>query len=118
MLELLPVAYAQDAPSAQGGVFSLLLPFIFLGIFMWFFLFRPQKKQRVEHQKMISALKPGDEVVTSGGLLGRIAELKDNRVVLEVADAVSVQVQRNSILAVLPNGSLDGVSESKNESES
>ncbi len=102
------IAYAQASGSAAGapqGLFDQILtnpvlPIAFIFIVMYFFLLRPQTKKAGEHQKMLAALKRNDEVVTTGGLIGRIVELSEKVVVLEIASNVRVRVERAQIAAL------------------
>jgi preprotein translocase subunit YajC len=96
-----------DAPAATGGdpLLGLLLP-IGLVVLLYFLMIRPQVKRQKEHKKMVDALAKGDEVTTSGGLLGRITELGDNFAQIEVADNVNVKIRRSAVESVLPKGSL------------
>ncbi len=98
-------ARATEASPPQGSLAGII-PLIILFVVFWFFLIRPQMKQAKEHKAMIAALVKGDEVVTAGGLLGKIKELGDNFVVLEIAKEIQVKVQRNSISMTLPKGSI------------
>lgn len=103
---LIPTAHAQAAGTPQGDpMFSWLL---LLGMFVlfYFLLIRPQQKRAKEHKQMVDGLKPGDEVVTGGGVLGRISGVTEQFASVEVADGVAVKVQRHSIIAVLPKGTL------------
>jgi preprotein translocase subunit YajC len=104
-------AFAQTAPAAAAGgdlQSSLMgmLPIVLMFVVLWFVMIRPQMKKAKEHQAMVSALAKGDEVVTQGGLLGRVSKLGDNHIGLEVAAGVEVQIQRSSVAQVLPKGSL------------
>jgi preprotein translocase subunit YajC len=102
-------ATATQAAGAGGGLSSTFMQFLpLLAIFAVFFLFmiRPQMKKQKEHNAMIAALAKGDEVVTSGGLLGRIAGLSESSISLQIASDVEVQVQRNAVVQVLPKGTL------------
>ncbi|MEJ5210228.1 MAG: preprotein translocase subunit YajC [Burkholderiales bacterium] len=83
-----------------------LLPFIIIFVLFWFMLIRPQMKRAKEQKKMLEALQKGDEVVTAGGLLGKVTKVGDQYVSLEIADGVVVQVQKPTIQAVLPKGTL------------
>ncbi|WP_246261698.1 preprotein translocase subunit YajC [Azoarcus taiwanensis] len=83
-----------------------LLPLILMFVILWFLMIRPQMKRAKEHKNMVAALAKGDEVVTQGGVAGRITDLGDNFVHLEVADKVNIVVQRPSIATVLPKGTL------------
>lgn len=104
-------AFAQTAPAAAAGgdlQSSLMgmLPIVLMFVVLWFVMIRPQMKKAKEHQAMVSALAKGDEVVTQGGLLGRVSKLGENHIGLEVAAGVEVQVQRSAVAQVLPKGSL------------
>ena len=98
-------AYAQAGGDAAGG-FMGLLPLILMFVILWVLMIRPQMKRAKEHKNMVAALAKGDEVVTQGGVAGRITDLGDNFVHLEVADKVNIVVQRPSIATVLPKGTL------------
>lgn len=105
---LISPAYAQAAPAATGGADSLLslLPLVLMFVVLYFIMIRPQMKRQKEHKAMVEALAKGDEVVTAGGLAGRISKLGDTYLGVEVADGVEVQVQRNAVAQVLPKGTL------------
>lgn len=97
-------AYAQDA--AQPGGLMSFLPLIIIFVIFYFLLIRPQMKRAKEHRKLVSELKSGDEVVTNGGLLGRIRDVGESFVTLEVAEGVQLKVQRQAIANVMPKGTL------------
>lgn len=100
-------AYAAGGSAPQGGdPYITIIIFIGLIAFFWLFLIRPQQKRQKEHQKMLAAINKGDEVVTSGGVLGRIKDLDEQFITLEVAPGVDHKVQRQAISAVLPKGTL------------
>lgn len=108
LLDLLISPAAAQAAGAAGQPSPWQLP-IMLGVFFvvfYFFIIRPQSKRTKEHRAMLSALAKGDEVITSGGIAGRVDDLGDAFVQVEVADGVKVKVQRGSITAVLPKGTL------------
>ncbi|SUO95559.1 preprotein translocase subunit YajC [Suttonella ornithocola] len=96
---------AGGAPQQGAGMFNLLL---MIGIFavMWFLMIRPQQKRAKEQRAMIAALKKGDEVMTNGGLMGRIINLDEQAIDLEIAKGTIVRFQRNFVVQVLPKGSL------------
>lgn len=96
-------AWAQGAPPAGGGASGLIMFVILIAVF-YFILIRPQMKQAKEHKKMVESLAKGDEVVTNGGLLGRINEIGDSFLLLEIAKDVQVKVQKHAISAVVPKG--------------
>lgn len=100
-------AYAAGGPAPQGGdQYITIIIFVVLIGFFWFFLIRPQQKRQKQHQKMLSAIGKGDEVVTNGGVLGRIKDLDEQFITLEVAPGVDQRVQRQAISAVMPKGTL------------
>ncbi len=98
-------AMAQSAaPGGDGGLSLLFLVGMF--VIMYFFLIRPQVKRQKEHKSMVEGLKKGDEIQTMGGMMGKIVELGDNFMKVEVADKVVVTVRKTSVEAVMPKGSL------------
>jgi len=110
---LISNAFAQAAAPAAtdptGGLLGMA-PIILMFIVLWFLMIRPQMKKAKEHQKMVTELQKGDEVVTQGGLAGRIVKVGENFVTLEVAQLkdvpVEVNVQKQTIGALLPKGTL------------
>ena len=105
---LISPAYAQAAGAPAGAAFpQILILVVFVAIF-YFMLIRPQQKRQKELQAMLAKLASGDEVVTSGGILGRITEVGDSFVTLEVADGVRIRVQRGQISQLMPKGTLKG----------
>src|SRR3569623_229214 len=101
-------AYAQGAGAAQqpGSRGSLVLPrALFVAVF-FFMVIRPNSKRTKEHRALIASLAKGDEVVTSTGMLGRVTDLSDSYVSVEIAPNVSVKLQKAAITAVLPKGTL------------
>jgi len=89
---LIPSAYAQAAGGAQPNAFIQLLPLVLIFVVFYFLLIRPQAKRAKEHKAMVAALAVGDEVVTSGGILGKVTETGDQFLTVEVADGVRVKV--------------------------
>jgi preprotein translocase subunit YajC len=105
---LISSAYAQAAGgSTSGGLSQILILVVFVAIF-YFMLIRPQQKRLKDQQAMLAKLAAGDEVVTSGGILGRITEVGDPFVTLEVAEGVRLRVQRSQISQLMPKGTLKG----------
>lgn len=98
-------AWAQDGGGAAGG-FLGLLPLILIFVIFYFLLLRPQVKRAKEHKKMVGALSRGDEVVSNGGLLGRITRLDDHFISLEIADGVIVRLQRTAVASMVPKGTI------------
>jgi len=103
---LIPSAYAQAAGGAQPNAFVQLLPLVLIFVVFYFLLIRPQAKRAKEHKAMVAALAVGDEVVTAGGVLGKVTETGDQFLTVELAEGVRVKVQRHTIGAVLPKGTL------------
>ena len=99
-------AFAQAAPAAGGTESSLmsLLPLVLMFVVLYFIMIRPQMKRQKEHKAMIEALAKGDEVVTNGGMVGRVSKLGESFVHVEVANGVELQVQRQAVVQVLPKG--------------
>jgi len=103
-------AHAQAASEApQGGDLFQIAFLIGLFVLFYFIAIRPQRKRQKEHTEMVSAVSKGDEVVTSSGILGKIASLDDIYIVLTVADKVDLKFQRVHIHAVLPKGTLKSI---------
>ena len=84
-----------------------LLPLILIFVVFYFLLIRPQMKRAKEHKALVASLAKGNEVVTNGGLLGRITNVSDSFVTLELADSVRIKVQRHAIAAVMPDGTIE-----------
>ena len=104
---LISSAYAQTAaPGAGPNALMSFLPLVILFGIFYFMLIRPQMKRAKEQRTMISALAKGDEVLTNGGLLGRIEDIADQFVTLEIAPNTVVKLQKQAISAVLPKGTL------------
>jgi len=100
-------AVAEAAPAAQQA--DPMTSLIFFGgmiLIFYFILIRPQSKRAKEHRELVSQLSKGDEIVTNGGMLGKITEVNDQYVTLEVADNVQLKIQRQAVATVLPKGSL------------
>ena len=103
-------AYAQAAPAPAAapesflGSLGSMLPLVLMFVVLYFVMIRPQMKRQKEHKSMIDALAKGDEVVTGGGLLGKVSKMGESYVHVEVASGVELQVQRSAIVQVLPKG--------------
>ncbi len=89
----------------QSSLMSML-PLVLMFVVLYFVMIRPQMKRQKEHRAMIEALSKGDEVATSGGLLGKVTRLGDAYLSVEIANGVEVQVQRSAVVQVLPKGSI------------
>jgi preprotein translocase subunit YajC len=99
------VAQTATTPSAPSAISSLLLPVMLIVVF-YFLLIRPQQKKQKEHRAMVEALAVGSEIVTGGGVLGKVTQIGEQFVTVEIADGVYVKVQRHSIGAVLPKDTI------------
>ena len=105
---MISLAHAQTAGAAADptGGFMQLLPMILMFVVLWFLMIRPQMKKAKEHNALLEALAKGDEVVTGGGLVGKISKVGENYVTLEIAEGTEVTVQKPAIGLVLPKGTL------------
>ena len=104
---LISTAHAQTAAAADPtGGFMQLLPIILMFVVLYFLMIRPQMKRTKEHKALIEALAKGDEVVTGGGIAGRITKVGENFVAIEVANTVEIQVQKQAVTVLLPKGTL------------
>ncbi|MGA8146082.1 MAG: preprotein translocase subunit YajC [Gallionellaceae bacterium] len=101
-------AYAQDA-AAQGGSVMSFLPLFALIIIFYFLILRPQQKRAKEQKTMIEALQKGDEVVTVGGELGRVVKIGENYLGLEIAENITVHIQKSAVQTVLPKGTIKSI---------
>jgi preprotein translocase subunit YajC len=99
-------AYAQAAGASQSDPLIGLLPLVAIFVLFYFMLIRPQSKRAKEHKQMIEALAKGDEVVTNGGVAGRVTGVGEQFVSVEVAEGVELKVQKHAVAAVLPKGTL------------
>lgn len=102
---LIGTAHAQQGQSEPNALMSFL-PLILLVVVFYFLLIRPQMKRNKEHRNMIASLSENDEVVTGGGVGGRISALGEHFVTVEIAEGVNIKVQKSSIASVLPKGTL------------
>jgi preprotein translocase subunit YajC len=107
-MDIISVAMA-EAPAAaaqQPDPLMSFLPLILIFAVMYFLLIRPQIKRQKEHKKLIDALTKGDEVLTSGGLVGRVVELTDAFITVEVDEGTTIIMQRSAVTTVLPKGTI------------
>jgi preprotein translocase subunit YajC len=102
-------AAAQSGQAQTGIGFDFLLMIAVFFAIMYFLIIRPQTKRAKEHKALVESLSKGDEVVTAGGLLGRVTELDENFIRVELTEGVQVTVQRQAVTAVMPKGTLKGV---------
>ena len=111
MITSLAFVYLMSQPAGattggQGNALITFLPLILVFVVFYFFMIRPQMKKQKEHRAMIDALAKGDEVVTAGGLLGKVSTLTDSHIGLQIANGVEVQMQRSAVVQVLPKGTI------------
>ena len=104
-------AFAQTAPAAAAGgdmqsTLMSMLPLLLMFAVLYFVMIRPQMKKQKEHRAMIDALAKGDEIVTAGGLLGKVSKIGDAYIGIELASGVEVQMQRQAVVQVLPKGTI------------
>ena len=99
-------AYAQASGAMPGGDLMAFLPMVAIIVVFYFLLIRPQQKRAKETKAMLGALQKGDEVVTAGGVVGRIAKLSDAYANVEIAPNVEITVQRSAISLMLPKGTI------------
>jgi len=99
-------AVAQAAPAAEGDPLMSFLPLIILFVIFYFLLISPQQKKAKEHKAMVQNLNKGDEIVTQGGILGKVTAVSDNYLTCKIADNVEVKVQSHAVATVLPKGTI------------
>ena len=105
---MISLAHAQTAAASTdptGGLMQML-PMILMFVVLWFLMIRPQMKKAKEHKTLLAALAKGDEVVTQGGIVGKVIKVGDNYITVEIAEGTEVVVQKPSIGLVLPKGTL------------
>lgn len=98
-------AYAQTA-GGMGGNLTSFLPIILMFVVLYFLMIRPQMKRQKEHRSMMDALAKGDEVITAGGVLGKVTKVTDAYVNLEIADGTEIVVQKVAVTTLLPKGTI------------
>jgi preprotein translocase subunit YajC len=101
-------AWAQAAGGSSASTWINILPLVLIFVVFYFLLIRPQTKRAKEHREMVAKLSAGDEVVTNGGILGRISEIDESFVTLEVAPKVTIRVQRFQVTQMMPKGTYKG----------
>lgn len=104
---LIQDAWAQGAaPAGQGDLLTSLLPLALIFVVFYFFLIRPQSKRQKEHKEMVAKVETGDEIITGGGVLGKVTGLGEQFIEIEIASGVRVKIQRHTISAVMPKGTI------------
>ena len=102
-------AYAQSIGGGDIQSWTSFLPIVLMFVLLYFMMIRPQMKRAKEHKSMTEALQKGDEVVTTGGLLGKITKVSDAYITLEVASGIEINVQRPAVQTILPKGTLKSI---------
>ncbi len=102
---LFSTAHAQSAGQQPSFVFNVLL-FGGMALLFWLLLFRPQSKRAKEHRELVASIAKGDEIMTSGGLLGKVTRVSGEYLMVQVADGVEIKLQKSSVAATLPKGTL------------
>lgn len=105
---LIPEAYAQAGAAPAGSQFAPLVMMVLFLVIFYFLLIRPQQKKSKEHQAMLGNLATGDEVLTAGGIVGRVHAVGDTFVTLEIAEGVRIKVQKFQVSSLVPKGTLKG----------
>jgi preprotein translocase subunit YajC len=101
-------ALAQAAAGSTANTLTTLLPLVLIFVVFYFLLIRPQTKRAKEHREMVAKLAVGDEIVTTGGILGRIGEVHDQFISLEIDSGVAITVQRFQVAQLMPKGTFKG----------
>ncbi|HJL54007.1 MAG TPA: preprotein translocase subunit YajC [Arenicellales bacterium] len=104
---------AMAAEGATGGVSSFLGPDLFIivafGLVFYFIIWRPQSKRQKEHKDLVGGIDKGDEIVTTGGLIGKVVRVDEQFLVLEVTDKVELKIQKHAVAAALPKGTIKNI---------
>lgn len=110
MLTCLPLtAFAEGAEVAQTNLVTQFVPLLLIAVMFYFLLIRPQSKRQKEHRQLISNIQEGDEVVVGGGILGSVAKMNEQFIVLKVDSQTELTVQRGSVVQALPKGTLKSI---------
>lgn len=99
------------ATQQGGGLMQFFIMFVPLLLIMYFMMIRPQQKKMKQHQQMTSGLEKGDEVMTTGGIIGKISKVKDEFVILTISENVELKFQKASIAQTLPKGTIKSIEE-------
>lgn len=104
---LIASAMAQDATADAPSMLGTFIPLILIVVIFWFLLIRPQMKRNKEHRQLVASISAGDEIVTAGGILGRVTQVGDSFVTVKLADNVEIKLQKHSVAQVVPKGTID-----------
>ena len=111
-MDIISQAYAEGvAPATAGGNMEMIIMLAVFGVIFYFMIFRPQSKRAKEHKNLMSSLSKGDEVLTSGGLVGKISKVSDENdfLVLALNDQTQITIKKDYVTAVLPKGTLQSL---------
>ncbi|WP_353573147.1 preprotein translocase subunit YajC [Candidatus Albibeggiatoa sp. nov. BB20] len=103
---LIAAAHAEGATATQGGGFASFIPLVILIVVFYFLLIRPQQQRVKDHNNMVTSLQKGDEIVTNGGLLGRIIDIGENFIQIQIAQNTEVKIQRQAVSSIMPKGTM------------
>jgi len=104
---LIASAMAQDGAAPAGNAFVQIIPLILIVVIFWFLLIRPQMKRNKQHREMVTSLSTGDEVITSGGILGKITNVGESFISVKLADGLEIKVQKHAVAQIVPKGTID-----------
>ncbi|MCU4674572.1 preprotein translocase subunit YajC [Catenovulum sp. 2E275] len=104
-------AYADGATQAQGGGLQMIIMLAVFGLIFYFMLYRPQAKRMKEHKALIASIGKGDEILSQGGLVGKVAKVSEDKdfILVTLAEGVDVAVQKSAVTAVLPKGTIKSI---------
>jgi preprotein translocase subunit YajC len=104
------ISSAMAADAAPGGIPGLdIFIIVAFGLVFYFIIWRPQSKRAKEHRDLVESITKGDEIVTNGGLIGKIVKVEDQYLVIEVADKVQLKLQKGAVSAALPKGTIKSI---------
>ena len=106
---LISNAFAQSAPAGDAGGLMSFIPLILMFVVLYFIMIRPQMNRQKEMKAMLEALAAGDEVITVGGILGKVTAVKDQYITVEIVTGTEVQMQKNAVTSVLPKGTIKSI---------
>ena len=106
---LISNAFAQSPPAGDAGGLMSFIPLILMFVVLYFIMIRPQMKRQKEMKAMLEALAAGDEVITVGGILGKVTAVKDQYITVEIVAGTEVQMQKNAVTSVLPKGTIKSI---------
>ena len=106
---LISNAFAQSAPAGDAGGLMSFIPLILMFVVLYFIMIRPQMKRQKEMKAMLEALAAGDEVITVGGILGKVTAVKDQYITVEIVAGTELQMQKNAVTSVLPKGTIKSI---------